>query len=224
MCSKVIIKELIRKGAEASLYSGDWFGKDAIFKRRYPKSYRINNLDKAIRQLRTINEAKALIKVKKYGINVPTVYEIDKKTSTIIMSYIQGKKLKDLMVSLTPKEKKDFFFGIGRFIARLHFNGHIHGDITTSNIIITPEKDIFIIDFGLHDYSDSIEDKSVDLHLLKRVLISTHGNDYKICFDAFQKGYITEYSENKKSDAKEIIKNINIIETRGRYVKKEDRL
>jgi len=224
MCSEIVIKELIRKGAEASLYSGNWFGKDVIFKRRFPKSYRINVLDKAIRQSRTVNEAKALIRVKNYGINVPIVYEIDRKTSTIIMKYIQGNKLKDLMISLNSNEKKDYFFEIGRFIARLHLNGHIHGDITTSNIIISPEKDIFIIDFGLHEYSDTIEDKSVDLHLLKRVLISTHGNDYKICFDAFQQGYIIEFPENKKPEAKQIIKNIDIIETRGRYVKKEDRL
>lgn len=224
MSSDINIKDLIKKGAEASLFSGIWFGKDVIFKKRLSKKYRLDILDTKIRQSRTINEAKAMIKVKDYGINVPTVFEIDTLNSTIIMKYIHGQKLRDLIGKLNQEEKSHYFNEIGRYIARLHYNGHIHGDITTSNIIITPGKDIFLIDFGLHEYSDTIEDKSVDLHLLKRVLISSHGVDYKICFDAFLEGYDAEYPNNNKKESQKIIENIKIIETRGRYVKKEDRL
>jgi TP53 regulating kinase-like protein len=112
---------------------------------------------------------------------------------------------------------------IGKNIAILHKNGHIHGDITTSNVILTNSQDIFIIDFGLHDYSDHIEDKSTDLHLFKRVLISSHGNDFHICFEAFLDGYREGYEAEKEKECEEIIKNVSIIETRGRYVKREDR-
>jgi len=139
------------------------------------------------------------------------------------MKYIEGEKLKDYMNSKDNDKKHQIFNEIGKFIAILHKNGHIHGDITTSNIIITPIQEIFIIDFGLHNYSDAIEDKSVDLHLFKRVLLSSHGTDYKICFDAFLDGYRTEYGKAKVNESKEIIRNMTTIETRGRYIKKEDR-
>ncbi|MFX0104421.1 MAG: KEOPS complex kinase/ATPase Bud32 [Candidatus Hodarchaeota archaeon] len=217
-------QKIVRKGAEANLYFGYWFGKEVIFKCRIPKKYRIEELDKKIRTERTLNESKALIRVKNYGINVPQVFEIDSNNSTIVMKYIHGNKLKDILSDLDDERKSKYFTEIGRAIATLHKNGHIHGDITTSNIIITPNEDIFLIDFGLHEYSDSIEDKSVDLHLFKRVLISSHGKDYETCFNAFLEGYQSEYKKIKSSECNEIIKNIYSIETRGRYVRSEDRL
>ncbi len=220
-----IIKErIIRKGAEANLYYGYWFGKEVIFKHRIPKKYRIDELDNSIRTKRTLNEARALIKVKNYGIKVPQVFEIDTTNSTITMKYIEGKKLKDILAELDAKKKKEYFEIIGRYIAILHKNGHVHGDITTSNLIVTELENIFLIDFGLHEYSDSIEDKSVDLHLLKRVLISSHGKDFDLCFNAFLEGYQNEYSIDASDECRVIIKNISVIETRGRYVKKEERM
>ena len=224
MSNEIIVEKLIHKGAEASLYYGSWFGKEAIFKKRIPKGYRIEQIDKIIRYNRTLNEAKALIRVKKYGVLVPSVYEIDTENSTIVMKYIKGEKLKDILDSLTTAKKVQYLKEIGKFIAYLHKNGHIHGDITTSNIILTPSQDLFIVDFGLHNYSDSIEDKSTDLHLFKRVLISSHGSDFSICFDAFLEGYREGYGIKKIDECKSILKNISIIETRGRYVKKENRL
>jgi Kae1-associated kinase Bud32 len=140
------------------------------------------------------------------------------------MKFINGKKLKSILNGLDDITKIKYFEIIGRFIAILHKNGHIHGDITTSNIIITELEDVFLIDFGLHEYSDSIEDKSVDLHLLKRVLISSHGKDFNLCFNAFLAGYQKEYGSNNSNECQAIIKNISVIETRGRYVKKEERL
>ena len=192
----IVSGEVIHKGAEASLIHGFWFGKEVIFKKRYPKKYRIEPIDKQIRVARTLNEARALIKVKNYGLNVPQVFEIDFNSSTIIMKFIEGEKLKDLISVFDDDKKNKLFHDIAKFIAILHQNGHVHGDITTSNIIITPNEDVFLIDFGLHEYSDSIEDKSVDLHLFKRVLISSHGSDFERCFKAFIKGYLSDYELN----------------------------
>ena len=223
MTHEIVMEQVIHKGAEANLIYGHWFGKEVIFKQRIPKGYRIEQIDKQLRENRTRNEAKALIRVKKYGVNVPPVYEIDTNSSTIIMKYIQGKKLKEVLQSLDDDKKMQFLNKLGKNIAILHKNGHIHGDITTSNVIITNSEDVFIIDFGLHAYSDYIEDKSTDLHLFKRVLISSHGDHFRLCFDAFLEGYRVGYETNKLHECQEIIKNISTIETRGRYVKKEDR-
>ncbi|MBY9005727.1 MAG: Kae1-associated serine/threonine protein kinase [Candidatus Lokiarchaeota archaeon] len=217
-------KKIFKKGAEASLYYGKWFNKDVIFKYRISKKYRLDIIDKKIRNSRTLNEARALIKIKNYGINVPCVYEIDPEESIITMDYIPGEKLKDLISILDIQKLEDYFKKVGIFIGILHQNGHIHGDITTSNILITPNKEVFLIDFGLHDYSDNIEDKSVDIHLLKRVLISSHGDYYKICFKAFLEGYRDCYNESSIEECESIILNVDVIETRGRYIKKEERL
>ncbi|MHA1913778.1 MAG: KEOPS complex kinase/ATPase Bud32 [Promethearchaeota archaeon] len=221
--SQIIKEKLLHKGAEANLFYGHWFGKPVIFKHRIPKEYRFEELDKKIRNERTMSEAKALVKVKTYGVNVPQVYEIDTHNSTIIMKYITGEKLKSCLNNLDEIKKRKFFKKIGSAVAILHKNGHIHGDITTSNLIITKDDKIFLIDFGLHNYSDSIEDKSVDLHLFKRVLISSHGEDYELCFEMFLEGYRSEYAEESKNECKSIIKNIQAIESRGRYVKPEER-
>jgi TP53 regulating kinase-like protein len=194
-----------------------------IFKHRIPKQYRLEELDKKIRSERTLNEGKALIKVKSYGLTVPQVYEIDAHNSILIMKYIEGKKLRNILDNLNKNKKEKYFKNIGHDIAVLHKNGHIHGDITTSNLIITDEEEIFLIDFGLHEYSDNIEDKSVDIHLLKRVLISTHGDDFHLCFNSFLEGYRSEYEKFNKTECDQIIKNINAIVSRGRYVKPEDR-
>jgi TP53 regulating kinase-like protein len=225
MSDYTISKEkILSKGAEAHLYYGHWFDKEVIFKWRVPKKYRLEELDNRIRAHRTINEGRALINVKEEGISVPTVYEIDTAKSIIVMEFIEGTKLKNMMEILTDSTKEDYFKEIGTLIAKLHLSGHIHGDITTSNIIITPTKDIFLIDFGLHDYSDTIEDKSVDLHLLKRVLISSHGKYYNLCFNAFLSGYTREYdTAGLKEECNSIINNIGIIESRGRYIKKTER-
>lgn len=215
---------LIQKGAEASLYRGKWFDRQVIFKYRIPKKYRLEKLDKKIRVKRTLNEARALIKVKTYGLNVPQVYEIDTKNALIVMKFIKGKKLKDVIEILEKNKLKLYFKQIGSMISTLHNHGHIHGDITTSNLILTPTEEIFLIDFGLHEYSDSIEDKSVDLHLLKRVLISSHGSFFRICFKSFLEGYRSGYSPHEVNLCNNIIKTINVIESRGRYVKKQERL
>jgi Kae1-associated kinase Bud32 len=219
-----IVKEnVIYKGAEANLYYGRWFNKEVIFKYRVPKNYRINELDIRIRNERTLNEARALIKVKNFKLNVPQVYEIDIINSIIVMKFIQGDKLKNILKTLDYSKKEEIFKKIGHDIAILHINGHIHGDITTSNIIVTKNQKIFYIDFGLHEYSEMVEDKSVDIHLLKRVLISSHGDDMEICFNAFLEGYKDEYNKYNSNECEQIIKNISAIETRGRYVKKEER-
>ncbi|MFX0074482.1 MAG: O-sialoglycoprotein endopeptidase, partial [Candidatus Hermodarchaeota archaeon] len=97
MSNEIVMEKVIHKGAEANLIYGRWFEKEAIFKQRIPKGYRIEQIDKKLRINRTLNEGKALIRVKDYGINVPQVYEIDASNSTIVMKYIKGEKLKEVL-------------------------------------------------------------------------------------------------------------------------------
>jgi Kae1-associated kinase Bud32 len=217
--SNIILEEVIYKGAEASLFKGKWFDKTVLIKQRIPKKYRIVELDDEIRRFRTVREAKMLIAVKDSGIPVPQVYEIDLNAYWIVMKYIPGNKLKNLLHLIDGEKRRDYFKQIGRYIALMHKKNYIHGDLTTSNIIITENENIFFVDFGLSNRSDSIEDKSVDLHLFKRVLMSTHGSYFNECYDNLLGGYEEEYGK----DSSEIIERISVIESRGRYIEKEER-
>ncbi|TDZ26879.1 EKC/KEOPS complex subunit BUD32 [Colletotrichum orbiculare MAFF 240422] len=80
---------------------------------------------------------------------------------------------------------------IGSAIGKMHKIGIVHGDLTTSNMMLRPppetsaadgdgdaasrlEGDIYIIDFGLASQSTSDEDRAVDLYVLERAFGSTH--------------------------------------------------
>ena len=96
---------------------------------------------------------------------------------------------------------------IGRKVGILHQNEIIHGDLTTSNMILGSE--IYFIDFGLSFFSTKIEDMAVDLHLLKQALESKHYEIFEKCFSAVLSGY-----DHPKR--KEILTRFNTVEARGR--------
>ena len=101
---------------------------------------------------------------------------------------------------------------IGKDIAKLHDNNIIHGDLTTSNMILVKDK-IFFIDFGLGYTSHKLEDKAVDLHLLRQALEAKHFKHYKTLWKAVESGYKT--SKNSKTTLERLI----AVEKRGRYKK-----
>ncbi len=209
---------ILRKGAEAFLIQSEWCSKKVVIKYRIPKKYRIPEIDQILRTQRTALEAKTLIDVKEFGFPTPLVYEVDLDHALIIMEYLEGKRIKDLMQSSEKSLLEDLFAKIGKYIALLHKNDRIHGDLTTSNIIITPDNKIYFIDFGLSQTNASVEDKAVDLHLFKRVMTSTHGSQFAL-FEVFIQGYRTA----KIPRCEEIISLVSDIDLRGRYVEKSKR-
>lgn len=211
---------IIKKGAEAILLRVNHFGNDILVKYRIRKKYRIHEIDKMLRDKRTVNEARTLIRVKKFDVPVPIIHEIDKKKSCIYMSYLKGVRLKDIILKKDP-ELKAIFKKVGKFVAKLHKNHQIHGDLTTSNIIIEKNgKNMFFIDFGLSYNSSTREDMAVDLHLFKRVMTSTHGDFFEFIFPPFIEGYVNEYGIKEGT---KIVEEIEDIELRGRYIKKDKR-
>ena len=62
-------------------------------------------------------------------------------------------------------------------IAKLHNGDITHGDLTSSNILVTSSPDGFhltIIDFGLAGSANTDEKRGVDLYVLERAFLSTH--------------------------------------------------
>jgi TP53 regulating kinase and related kinases len=75
----------------------------------------------------------------------------------------------------TPEQEQTITKQIGVAVAKMHDGGLVHGDLTTSNMILRDsDTQVVFIDFGLAHFSTVPEDKGVDLYVLERALSSTH--------------------------------------------------
>ncbi len=206
---------LIKKGAEASLYLEEWHDRKVIMKRRLPKKYRIPELDLMIRSQRTMHEPHIIHKAKEAGVPTPTIFMVDVADANIVMEFVEGKQVKEVLDNVSKEERLSLCALIGRMIGRLHKHGIIHGDLTTSNMILTPYGKVVFVDFGLSERSIELEPKGVDLHLMKRTLHSTHYKHAKECFKAVMEGYAEAVGQE---ETKKVTTKIREIEKRGRYV------
>ena len=206
---------LLKKGAEADLYLADWHGRKVVFKKRSPKQYRHNRLDAKIRCYRTIHEPQLMHMAKKAGVPTPVIFLVDVKNTVIVMEYLKGTQVKQLLNDVSENERRLVCLQIGQEIGMLHECGLIHGDLTTSNMIMNDEGKVFFVDFGLGEKNDEVEAKGVDLHLMKRALQSTHYRFAEECFKFVIDGY---GSVAKGAALKNVLHKVKEIERRGRYV------
>jgi len=206
--------KMIKQGAEAKLFLSKLDGEDVIIKDRIEKKYRIKQIDDKIRRARTSLEYSLLSQARRAGVPTPKILEIDKKKNKIIMEYVDGERIKELLNQSNKKTIEKISLEIGRLIGKLHSNGIIHGDLTTSNMILKNEK-IYFIDFGLGFFSKKIEDQGTDMRLLHEALKSTHFKIIDICWKNIIKGYKKEYSNSSK-----VLKKMEEIQKRGRYMKR----
>ncbi|MCK4435657.1 Kae1-associated kinase Bud32 [Candidatus Bathyarchaeota archaeon] len=206
---------LIKKGAEASIFLEDWQGQKVIMKHRLPKKYRLPQIDERIRSYRTIHESQLLHCAKEAGVSTPMIYSVDLADSNIIMEFIEGIQVKQVLNDYSTEERKHLSNYIGKLIGSLHLHDIIHGDLTTSNMILNESGNIVFVDFGLGEISVELESKGVDLHLMKRAFQSTHFRYAEECFKAVLEGYTKMVGVEM---AKKVIGRISEIERRGRYV------
>lgn len=206
---------LLKKGAEASLFLADWHCKKVVIKARLPKKYRPVALDATIRGYRTTHEPQLIHEAKKAGVPTPTVFMVDVKNAAITMEFVEGKQVKRLLGCISRGERRELCFRIGELIGKLHGHGVIHGDLTTSNMILSGEGKVFLVDFGLGEKSMELEARGVDLHLLKRALQSTHYEFAEECFESVMEGYASVLGAEETG---KVLGKIKAIEKRGRYV------
>ena len=194
-------EKIISQGAEAIIYHRN----NEIVKQRIKKSYRLLEIDEKLRKLRTRSEARILKKLQKI-IPVPKLIKIDENNKELVIEHIKGEKLSEALEKLNYEEicKK-----ISENISKMHELDIIHGDLTTSNMIYKNNK-VYFIDFGLSFHSKKIEDKAVDLHLLKQALESKHYTIAEKCFSVIIKNYKTQAHEK-------ILEQLKKVESRGRY-------
>ncbi len=197
---------LVRQGAEAKLFRTEFEGKPALLKQRLPKDYRCNELDERLRKERTTVEGNLLRAARQLGINTPLVFSVEKGKSEILMQFISGPRVKDVLSKKNLKICSD----IGKAIALMHESNLIHGDLTTSNILLDGKK-LFFIDFGLGYRSSKLEDKAVDLLVFKKTFEATH---CKLMPKGWEK-IIGGYLQAGGSDG--IVKQMQKVEQRVRY-------
>lgn len=196
------MEKIVSQGAEAQII----LNKDYIIKKRIPKLYRIKEIDERLRKQRTKGEAKLLEKAQKI-IFVPKI--LAKEEFSLKMEYIQGDKLSEKLNDYPIKSQLQIMKNLGKSLADLHNINIIHGDLTTSNVIFSNKK-IYIIDFGLGFISERIEDKAVDLHLIRQALEAKHFENWKKLFKSLLRGY------NPKEKTR-IITQLKKVESRGRH-------
>lgn len=215
----------MKQGAEGKIFYGEYLGKPAIVKERFVKSYRHPDLDISITKERIKAEARSILRCKSIGVNVPTVYLVDFERRRIYMEHIENTTtVKDFIVNVveTAKEEERMRLlnilaeKIGETIGKIHEHNIIHGDLTTSNMLlktegsnISEETDIYLIDFGLSHVESSSEDKGVDLYVLERAIISTH-SDSSHLFTLILNFY------KKSNSSREILEKFEEIRARGR--------
>lgn len=201
--------KLIKKGAEGDLYLTEWNKQKAILKTRKKKKYRNSQLDQRIRKQRTIRESEIISQVKSFGISTPLIYFVDTKNCSIFMQYINGTLVHDL-----PKSKLILICKkIGQIVGIMHKNGVMHGDLTTSNFIVSHGK-VFVIDFGLSIRTKKPDDHAVDLRLFKEILNSAHAPLMEKAWRNLLVGYKAIVGSSRFN---EVTNLVSVIESRGRY-------
>jgi TP53 regulating kinase-like protein len=207
--------EVIRIGAEAIISRLEWNGFKMVSKHRVPKPYRFPELDRWIRDRRTLHEARVITSLRRLGIPCPAILLMDRSEATLYLQLIEGVELKKVLDSLPAEEVERLANELGRMVGRMHRGGIAHGDLTTSNIMLDRMGNLYLIDFGLSAITDDLEELAVDIHLLDRSLESVHHRLRAAFMRSFLKGYATAAGMDFLQT---LIEKVKEIRSRGRYV------
>ena len=200
--------KILKRGAEAVIYIESLDGQRVLVKERVRKKYRLRQIDEKLRSTRTRQEMKLMREARGHGILTPRIVSSDEGSSKIVMEDVGGVTVRDHM---EKSKGVKFFFDVGSQVGKMHSVGIMHGDLTTSNIILKGRK-VYFVDFGLGQFSRRIEDMATDLNVMREVLQATQSRVYERCWKMFVAGY---GKGNKAS--KDVLKRMGKIELRARY-------
>ncbi|XP_056324758.1 EKC/KEOPS complex subunit TP53RK [Danio aesculapii] len=207
--------QMIKQGAEARVYRSTFLGRSVIIKERFPKLYRHPEVDEKLTRRRTTQEVRSILRCRRAGISAPVVYFVDYATHCIFLQdVINSVSVRDHIRS-QPDGLQTLAERIGEVLAQMHDEDVIHGDLTTSNMLLTSGEqqqdfNLVLIDFGLSYISALPEDKGVDLYVLEKAFLSTHPKTEAL-FQRLLKSYS---NASKKSTA--VIKKLDEVRMRGR--------
>jgi N6-L-threonylcarbamoyladenine synthase/protein kinase Bud32 len=192
---------LLAKGAEADVFAGELLGMPVVFKVRKPKAYRISEIDRPLREMRTKKEARLLHQAKSAGALCPAVLRVGE--FEIAMERLDGKLMRE-------EKNEGKLAGIagkaGKLLAQIHEAKITHGDFTPANILVDGSR-IAVIDFGLGEFGSDDEERATDILLMKK---SVPKSAYARFLSAYQKA--------RGPSSKLTLERLDEIELRGRYV------
>lgn len=116
-----------------------------MVKERFKKEYRVPALDERLTKSRILQEVKSMNRVRKSGVLAPAVYLCDVAERKIFMEYLgdETKTLKDFIRGLGGNMSHPIMpllaEKIAENLANLHKGDNIHGDLTTSNMMLKPK-------------------------------------------------------------------------------------
>jgi len=186
------------RGAEAIVQ----LGKTDAIKSRFERRYRDAALDTRLRQERTRSEARLISAARRNGVGTPIIRDVD--GTTIVMERVYGEVLK---AGLSAERLE----AAGEAVGRLHAAGIVHGDLTTSNMIVRDGR-VVVIDFGLAQSSEELEARGVDLHVLLQSLSAAVPEPDEL-IAAFVRGYRRAFP-----GADAVLEREEAIRRRGRYL------
>lgn len=229
--------ELITQGAEALLYKTTFLTPttNAALKFRPSKPWRHPTLDKRLTRQRILAEARVLVKCRKEGVKVPAVLGMSWDEGWVALEWIDGVTVKEAIWRKGKVEEDSeqvdkltaLLQRVGQCVGHLHAVGVVHGDLTTSNMMLRPhdsqsstgnddgettnlEGEIVLIDFGLATQAVQEEDRAVDLYVLERAFGSTHPREEDL-FGIVLGAYAGSYK-----GAKTTLKRLEDVRMRGR--------
>lgn len=222
---------ILSQGAEAKLSVGQFNGRPCLVKERFVKQYRHPDLDKHLTRERMRAESKAISRCRAAGLNVPAILHMDLDERKIYLEYFSdsitakayiNNIAADPSTSADDQRLQRLAEEIGTCIGTMHANHIIHGDLTTSNLLLNPEQtsgthgaidgfQLVVIDFGLSSYSQNAEQKGVDLYVLERALLSTHSSQPQL----FER-ILDAYKQSNSKNCQETIAKFEEVRARGR--------
>ena len=86
--------------------------------------------------------------------NIVTVHDFAEENGSpyLVMEYVEGKTLKDLIAAAEPPgilDKVEIMYHVAEGLRYAHSKGVIHRDMKPANIMVTPEGAVKIMDFGI---------------------------------------------------------------------------
>jgi TP53 regulating kinase-like protein len=153
---------LLQQGAEGRVYTCTFLGRPCVMKERFQKQYRHPQIDRELTRERMKAEVQCMTKARKQQqqqkgskkpkeerdtIYTPTIYYVDEVQQRIYMEQIQGSTVKDRLQQLklddgAADEATSLALAkkIGLGISDIHSSGILHGDLTTSNLMLVPTE------------------------------------------------------------------------------------
>lgn len=251
---------LLTQGAEARLYKTTHLTPTtpAALKVRPSKPYRHPILDRRLTRQRILQEARCLAKLVREGVPVPALLALDWEGqgagnahggesgiggAWLLMEWVDGLVVRVVLErwerlvraegriqSVEEERVRDLMRRIGSSVGALHRAGVVHGDLTTSNLMLRPvgvaspptgedegedgsvdmDGEVVLIDFGLAAQSAQDEDRAVDLYVLERAFGSSHPHTEQF-FEEVLKGYRESFK-----GAATALKRLEDVRMRGR--------